>query len=205
MILGVLELPVELTDVNMASEGEIVGARSKDKEIVLESDDIITGLRDKDCELLHNGEFPDISPELPQSGCLKLPLELQTRSSIQSSLSPLFSRCNIDNPLIGKSISESSDPFSIVCYNILAECHAGGEYDSAPWIKPEQLRIEYRHQNLMLELEFLNADVVCLQEVGQHYFLTILAPAMERFVCCIIIVLMYFSFGIKILFLGHYS
>lgn len=146
----------------MASEGEMVGTRSRDREIVLENDAIVTGVRDKNCRSDVNGEFPDVGPKLQ-----------------------LFSRCSVDNPLVGSSISESSESLSIVCYNILAECHAGGEYDSAPWIKPEQLKIEYRHQNLILELEFLNADVVCLQEVGQHYYSTTLSPAMRRFVSCI--------------------
>lgn len=112
---------------------------------------------------------------------------MQTTSSIQSSplSSPLLSRYSVDNPLLGNSISESSDSFSVVSYNILAECHAGGEFDSAPWITPEQLKIEYRHKNLMLELEFLNADAVCLQEVGPSYYLTTLAPAMRRLVSCV--------------------
>lgn len=68
--------------------------------------------------------------------------------------------------------------FSIVAYNILAECNAGGEFGNSPWIKPEQLAVDYRHRNLMHELKFLDADIVCLQEVGENYFKT-LASAMK--------------------------
>jgi len=61
----------------------------------------------------------------------------------------------------------SGESFSVVSYNILADC----------WVKPEWY--EYtpadcrtslqRHDRLMAELDVLDGDIICLQEVGVDY------------------------------------
>uniref|UniRef100_UPI00398E62A2 2',5'-phosphodiesterase 12-like n=1 Tax=Pristiophorus japonicus TaxID=55135 RepID=UPI00398E62A2 len=68
--------------------------------------------------------------------------------------------------------------FSIVSYNILADCHILPGYYS--YISADQKLMVTRHGQLMVELKTLNGDVVCLQEVGPEYYRSLLLPAMEE-------------------------
>lgn len=69
--------------------------------------------------------------------------------------------------------------FTLVSYNILADCHA--QRSPYAWTPRECLTQEFRHKLLLEELDFLQADIVCLQEVGPAYFPT-LQEAMQRLV-----------------------
>lgn len=109
---------------------------------------------------------------------LNQPLPASNLESESSHMSPLSARNSINNHLVHHNSTvplSGVQVFSIVAYNILADCNAGGEFGTSPWIKPEQLAIEYRHVNLMHELKFLDADIVCLQEVGENYFETLVS------------------------------
>eukprot|EP00090_Calanus_glacialis_P013601 TRINITY_DN22262_c0_g1_i1.p1 TRINITY_DN22262_c0_g1~~TRINITY_DN22262_c0_g1_i1.p1 ORF type:complete len:382 (-),score=109.82 TRINITY_DN22262_c0_g1_i1:211-1356(-) len=68
------------------------------------------------------------------------------------------------------SVGEKS--FSVVSYNILADCHMEPEwYQYTP---DDSRTAQQRHSKLMGELDVLNGDIICLQEVGEDYqpFLT---------------------------------
>jgi len=82
---------------------------------------------------------------------------------------PLFSRkllLNCDS----KDIDENHQ-FSVVSYNILADCHAlRNPTKSYPWLNEEQCKILYRHKRLFAEILHYDADILCLQEVSTDYF-----------------------------------
>ena len=64
------------------------------------------------------------------------------------------------------SSPDSPDGFTIISYNILADCYWASPDRSYPWC-PIELRTEVeRFPQLMRELEHHDADIICLQEVG---------------------------------------
>ena len=69
-------------------------------------------------------------------------------------------------------------------YNILADQHAHKDFADASWMTPsrEEWRMTHRHEKFMSELAYLDADVICLQEVGTDYFHTQLLPALREYV-----------------------
>ena len=73
--------------------------------------------------------------------------------------------------------------FTVASYNVLAECHALRDARSGEayrWVSADRLLADVRHARLLAELTYLDADVVCLQEVGPHYFTATLQPAMSK-------------------------
>ncbi|KAL8611335.1 hypothetical protein ACOMHN_014390 [Nucella lapillus] len=89
----------------------------------------------------------------------------------------ILNRAFVPNPAVPNDSVAPQDRFSVVCYNILAECHRRkSTYKNTP---DEFLGQEYRHNRLMQELKYLDGDIVCLQEVDPDYFNTILLPAMR--------------------------
>jgi len=71
-----------------------------------------------------------------------------------------------------KVSSHGENSFTVVSYNILADCHMEPEwYQYTP---DDSRTAQQRHSKLMGELDVLNGDIVCLQEVGEGYqpFLT---------------------------------
>lgn len=90
----------------------------------------------------------------------------------------MFSRQFTSNPAIDPNMPvDYSRQFSVVSYNVLAECHASKT--PMPWISAEHLSAEYRNKKLLQELQYLDADVVCLQEVEPEQFSSALLPAMK--------------------------
>ena len=94
-----------------------------------------------------------------------------------------FSREFVANPAVSGELA-SARSFSIVSYNILADCHSQKDFtgEKAPWITDEQLSIHSRHQQLMKELKYLDSDIVCLQEVEGSHMNDLLKPDMEALV-----------------------
>ena len=93
---------------------------------------------------------------------------------------PLFSRIWVNNENIAQETVNKKCTFSIVSYNILAECHAIKGFrngDDYLWTTEEKLKNYYRHDLIWKELEYLDADIYCLQEVPPWYFEDILVPA----------------------------
>ncbi|XP_076466308.1 uncharacterized protein LOC143297741 isoform X2 [Babylonia areolata] len=88
----------------------------------------------------------------------------------------ILNRAFVPNPAVPQDSVATQDTFSVVSYNILAECHRSKSTYKAP---EEFLGQEYRHNLLMKELQYLDADVVCLQEVDPDYFSNTLLPAMR--------------------------
>ena len=69
--------------------------------------------------------------------------------------------------------------FSVVSYNILADCHTKPSY--YPYRDPKYLEQDSRHGVLMAELKALDADIFCLQEVGSTYYAEKLEPEMRKY------------------------
>lgn len=104
--------------------------------------------------------------------------ETQTveQTATQSESNPVFRRVFIPNPNFGGS-ADSSKQFSIVSYNILADCHLfKNDYS---FTHPDHLEPDYRLNKLMEEIQFLDADIVCLQEVDPDFYQDQLLPHMK--------------------------
>ena len=90
---------------------------------------------------------------------------------------PLFQRQFVANSNIDSTLAaDVARKFSVVSYNILADCHA--PLSKYPWITPDHLSQEYRNKKLLQELQYLDADILCLQEVGSQYYENTLKPTM---------------------------
>ena len=87
----------------------------------------------------------------------------------------LFAREFVRN----KSAVDSTKLFSVASYNVLAECHAlrCAKEGSYAWMSADQLLTDARHKRLLAEFTYLDADILCLQEVGRDYFSSTLQPA----------------------------
>lgn len=82
----------------------------------------------------------------------------------------------VPNPAFPPELMDPASHFSVVSYNILAECHwKRGDYSFTP---VEYMELGYRHALLMKELDYLEGDIVCLQEVEPKYYKDTLLPAM---------------------------
>ncbi|XP_060067696.1 ABC transporter F family member 4-like [Ylistrum balloti] len=99
-----------------------------------------------------------------------------TASSPVSEVNPVLSRKFIPNPAYQSG--DTNKQFSVVSYNILAQCHL--ERNDYTFTESQYLTESYRHQNLVKEIEYLGADLVCMQEVGPLYFESLLKPAMSK-------------------------
>ncbi|XP_066264484.1 uncharacterized protein [Branchiostoma lanceolatum] len=76
------------------------------------------------------------------------------------------------------SHEDKARQFSVVSYNILADCHVSPQ--TYPCCPEEHLPMSARHQQLEKELHYLNGDIVCLQEVGTTYYQEYLVPMMQK-------------------------
>ncbi|BFZ09921.1 hypothetical protein BsWGS_12960 [Bradybaena similaris] len=87
------------------------------------------------------------------------------------------SRKFISNPSFPVDSMDPAFCFSVVSYNILADCHMRrGDYS---YTQPQLLEQKYRHRLLLKELDYLDGDVVCLQEVNPDYYTQLLQPDMK--------------------------
>ena len=75
-----------------------------------------------------------------------------------------WGRAMIDVPT-GKK-AQSRTPVSILSYNVLAQAYA--KPDIFNYCRPIALKWRYRRENLLHEIAFRNADILCLQEID-HY------------------------------------
>lgn len=99
---------------------------------------------------------------------------------------PLFRRKFLSAPeYIGKNCPNPERQFTIASYNILADCHAirgHKQWQQYKWITQDKLAIEHRQIRLHQEYWYLDADILCLQEVSPSYYHDVLLPLMKRFV-----------------------
>ena len=87
------------------------------------------------------------------------------------------------NPtLFSSAITEKSKQFSVVTYNILADCHfrRNDKLNRYPADEKPFIELPARHKRLMAELCYVDADIVCLQEVEPEYYSKTLSPDMQR-------------------------
>jgi len=66
------------------------------------------------------------------------------------------------------SYRKEEDDFSVVTYNILADSNIMDTW--YPYTPKDHISSSQRHGTLMKELEVLNGDIICLQEVEESYF-----------------------------------
>lgn len=90
----------------------------------------------------------------------------------------IFSRAYVPNVAAPPELLDPARTFSVVSYNILAECaRLRSDYS---YTAPEFLGQEYRHALMMREIQYLNGDIVCMQEVNPAYFNNTLLPDMRK-------------------------
>merc|ERR1719483_1430806 len=82
-----------------------------------------------------------------------------------------YQRCDIGSVTRQREVIKYSSPgdysFTLISYNILADCHMEPEwYQYTPDDSRSSMQ---RHPKLMTELEMLSGDIICLQEVGDGY------------------------------------
>ena len=78
----------------------------------------------------------------------------------------------MNNPKI--SANQHPTAFSLVTYNILADCHIQKDCTYYSYTEPQFLNKDYRQARILDELEYLDGDVVCLQEVSPDFYDTVL-------------------------------
>ena len=83
----------------------------------------------------------------------------------------------LDN--IGADIQDKPTTFSFVTYNVLADCHAQRDYASS--YDPQHISADFRHDQIIQELEYLNGDIICLQEVTPDFYNDKLKDKFERY------------------------
>lgn len=107
--------------------------------------------------------------------------EQQTLDKIDTNITqtnPVYSRVFIPNPNFEGAL-DTSKQFSIVSYNVLADCHLfrnDYSFTDSGYLEPD-----YRLNKLVEEIQYLDGDVVCLQEVDPDFFKDQLLPSMRSF------------------------
>ncbi|XP_014781402.1 mucin-17 [Octopus bimaculoides] len=134
---------------------------------------------------------PSLKHPLPTSQSAAPPQLPKLSASSGLSCSPSGSSPNRDtllsrtfrfNPALpSNTIMDKSRQFSVVSYNILADCHFHKVIkDRYPAEEKLFLELPARHKRLMAELSYIDADVVCLQEVEPEYYSKTLSPDMQK-------------------------
>ena len=104
----------------------------------------------------------------------------QTETSITQTVAPVnpvYNRVFIPNPHFSGE-TDTSKQFSVVSYNVLADCHLfRNDYS---FTESDYLEPDYRLNKLLEEIQYLDGDVVCLQEVDPDFFNDQLLPSMKR-------------------------
>ena len=68
----------------------------------------------------------------------------------------------------GADTQDKPETFKFVTYNVLADCHAQRDY--ATIYDPQHISADFRHEQIIQELEYLDGDIVCLQEVSPDFY-----------------------------------
>ncbi|CAG5115137.1 unnamed protein product [Candidula unifasciata] len=104
-------------------------------------------------------------------------VQAAVRKDYVPSSTAIDSRKFILNPTFPVEMMDPAYCFSVVSYNILADCHlCRGDYS---YTQPQYLAPEFRHNLLLKELDYLDGDIVCLQEVSPKFYNDALLPAMK--------------------------
>lgn len=90
----------------------------------------------------------------------------------------LLNRQYVTNPHFDSRSVPAANIFTLASYNILADCHA--QRSPYEWISREDLSLPARHRRMMQELRYLDADIVCLQEVAPDHFHAMLLPQLRE-------------------------
>ena len=76
----------------------------------------------------------------------------------------------------------NQEMFSLITYNVLAECHVKKDPSYYSYADPQYLGTDFRHARILEELEYLNGDIVCLQEVSPEFYIAVLKDWFTKYV-----------------------
>lgn len=123
-------------------------------------------------------EIPPVSDPVQEAHAVQPPIQT---TDFAGGVPPdlLLNRNYISNPSIDHNAIESAKKFNIASYNILAECHLNSHKESYFPDSPQSLDPAFRIERLLEEMRYLDADVICLQEVSPDYFTRIIEPTLQ--------------------------
>lgn len=130
----------------------------------------------KDFVVVEMDDVPKADSEDVQKSLPSAVTSTSNNTEQTDSVNPVLNRNFIPNPAFSSS-TDISKQFSLVSYNMLADCHLlrnNYTYTDAKYLKPE-----YRLTNVIEELKYLDGDVVCLQEVDPGFYNDQLLPVMR--------------------------
>ncbi|XP_055888209.1 uncharacterized protein LOC106076991 isoform X1 [Biomphalaria glabrata] len=177
------EVPTDNPRNSLEKDSSEFAEVTMEKQASAETDEPDTAI-DQVANLLSSPEVDSVSPLLATEHCADLN-QLFTNNNnsgynainIQGSYD-ILNRKFILNKAVPAELMDPAYCFSVVSYNILADCHLKrGDYS---YVKPQFLETVYRHFLLMKELTYLDGDIVCLQEVNPSYYNSHLLPEMIK-------------------------
>ncbi|XP_022293286.2 uncharacterized protein LOC111103940 [Crassostrea virginica] len=119
---------------------------------------------------------PKQAEETVQS--LNLDMNKQSPVSNTGTQNWVLNRQFVKNPAFRDDVADLAKQFSVVSYNVLAQCHLDrGDYSFTP---PQYLAADYRHRKIVEELRYLKGDIVCLQEMDPGFYNGALGAAMKE-------------------------
>ncbi|KAK3592339.1 hypothetical protein CHS0354_021673 [Potamilus streckersoni] len=98
-------------------------------------------------------------------------------SSQVETLDPVLNRVFVPSPNFQSENANPEKQFSLVSYNVLADCHlTRNDYS---FTDPKYLKPEQRLSRLLDELLYLDGDIICLQEVSPEFYNDKLYPRLN--------------------------
>ena len=179
-------------DTNQVNGKEEVNTNNQSEkrkiDEVIDSGEVEVKKAKLDEQTLENGGAEDVAkdyvvvemgdvPKADSEDVLKSLPNVVNNSEQTAKVNPVYNRVFVPNPAFTSTV-DSTKQFSLVSYNMLADCHMlKGDYSftSQQYLKPE-----YRLTNVIEELKYLDGDIVCLQEVDPDFFNNQLLPVMKR-------------------------
>ena len=166
--------------IDEVDEVEDSGEFSKKAKVIvnennLENGTVSKGEEDIDDEfvVIEMSDVPPIdSSEVQES----IPKE-SVSNSVDKDINPIFNRDFVPNPAFSGP-GDVLKQFSVVSYNILADCHLfRNDYS---FTENKFLVPEYRLEKIIEELKYLDGDIICMQEVDPAFFSEKLLPSLQR-------------------------
>ncbi|KAL3881673.1 hypothetical protein ACJMK2_028083 [Sinanodonta woodiana] len=94
-------------------------------------------------------------------------IDAQQSSQVET-VDPVLNRVFVPSPNFQSENANPEKQFSLVSYNVLADCHL--KRNDYSFTDPKYLQPEHRLNRLLDELHYLDGDVICLQEVSPEFF-----------------------------------
>ncbi|KAJ8315192.1 hypothetical protein KUTeg_007342 [Tegillarca granosa] len=126
-----------------------------------------------------NNSVESVSVDNQKTFAPTMPEQIVSDNVTNLENNPILSREFIPNPEFEGKELDLTKQFSVISYNILAQCHLERNNDGYSYTEREFLELKNRHDRLMEELKSLDGDVVCLQEVEPEYYSNYLQPSFK--------------------------